>query len=208
MYCPNCGKELQSGEQFCTQCGNRAGGAGRRERFAPQRGREMQIPQGLVENFRILKNITAPYFLGILLLLVNVFLLSQELFTLRYSWEENIMFYTMFENAALVEILFYGAYCVAIGKMLLPLLKDKRLEKKDFGWASTVPLLALVWMLAAVILTGKNMANDYYQRFGEYTFVEMDFTSCGWMLIATSLGAALAVGEAQKATPAEEEKAN
>lgn len=187
MYCQNCGKELHSGEQFCSRCGTKAGAA----RSMPQ----IRLNAGILEAGRValpenldrLGQAKVPYLLGLVLLMAGMLLMDQNMFRVSYSLlGEREQMFSMFAGAEAVKTWFYIAYVAGGLWMLAPMLTGKPWRKSNFYVGIGVSGAAVAWMIGALcVVTGK-VKEGYTGDIFTYVKLKLTLSASGWAFLLLS----------------------
>lgn len=200
MFCKNCGKELESGENFCSRCGTKA-----EEKKAIA---DAHINNALVTGLGRLGESKIVFFASVLLQIISVFLLGQIVISANYEiyYYTSSVEITLFEEKEFLKTLFILGYLLAIVLMLLPILTNKRWGTKNFAVGIAMPVLVLILFVATVVLAKKEVvSNEYYELLKNIDF-SIEITEYGWGLILASVMAGLLTYKACNDVQVEQER--
>lgn len=207
MYCSNCGKELQNGESFCSNCGTKAGAikSGGFD-FSKAENIQKAIEQ-IKDRLNGLGDHKKAYLSSICLLIISAFLVTKEMFQVSYTvFYTNTSTYTMFEDNEVLGTLFVLAFLAAAVAMLLPLLLNREWKTSDFALGKYVPLASLVWLFIVIIVAINKVSDEMgeYQGLLDAVDLSFKFTSNAWFFMIISVCAALFAFIAAKVISSEE----
>lgn len=198
MYCQKCGKELQEGEQFCSGCGTKAGSPGTASLSLDVE----KLHSRLTERLDRLGAHKTTYLVGILLLIVNLFLMNKEMIEITYTvWGTNSIQVSMFDGKDWLRYVFYAAYLVGIVLMVMPLIAKENggWQKKNFQLGMVTPLVNAVWLVIASIAAKSIVEDRVGSEFMEYVEIEIGLAGTAWLFLAVSVIAGVAIYKTKKA---------
>lgn len=196
MFCMKCGKELQDGEQYCSNCGTKAG----ESLLKNTTGVDSQdvlanCVNALKTGLYSLGSEKNRYFFSIVLLIAGVFTIGKTMFEISadlgfrtYSWD-----YTMFEDEDSLKTIHTLLYWGAAAIMLIPMLMGKEWKKACFIPGMAAPAISVVRFVAVLIGAVNEAKESGVSGIAEEIGVSANLTTNAWIFLMISAAAIILI---------------